>query len=462
MMCGLLLTGWNTVQGQVSVVAPMRAVSAEIAQQTVNVTVRLKMKTEEHWLFSAAECSANGFGKAFSEEQDAEGNVLLKMQGSAESGPLQLDIKVALADLEFGNREVLAYLSRPLPEGLQQDTVIDVDLNALTPATVIATTEGLSGNRLLLRNAGTGHSLVAPFASDQMYLLLEKGSYECALDAQTDAGHVVRSRFQPVEVGNSPMTVNLKARAADFHQLSFVATGLPERYQSPFYVVDDFVPGESGYWLEKGRYEVTANLSDTNPLLLALMRRDTFEVGSTDQQVSLDYNGYADVPVEVLVDENQNQEPVTVRVTDGTETDSVTNYSVLDGVLHTFLPKGKTYVWEVLSSEGAVLKTVEQALTDDLEKITLDLRRETTTVGIASLQNQNNALGVSRTDGGLLITAPDVERLVRVEIFTAGAVKLLQAEVLSGKCLPVYLQRPGFYCVRLQQGNLVRTVKFRW
>lgn len=462
MMCGLLLAGWNTTQGQAPVAVPARTVSAETAQQTVNVTVRLKMKTEEHWLFSAAECSANGFGKAFSEELDAEGYVSLKMQGQAESTPLHLDIKVALADLEFGNREVLAYLSRPLPEGLQQDTVIDVDLNALTPATVIATTEGLSGNRLLLRNAGTGQSLVAPFASDQMYLLLDKGNYECALDAQTDAGHVVRSRFQPVEVSDSPVTVNLKARAADFHQVSFVATGLPERYQSPFYVVDDFVPGESGYWLEKGRYEVTASLSDTNPLLLALMRRDTFEVGSADQQISLDYNGYADVPVEVLVDKDRKQEPVTVRVTDGTDTDSVANYSVLDGALRAFLPKGKTYVWEVLSSEGVVLHTVEQTLTEDQKEVILDLRREDVTVGVASLQNQSSALGVSRTEGGLLITAPDAERLVRVEIFTAGAVKLLQAEVLSGKCLPVYLQRPGFYCVRLQQGNLVRTVKFRW
>lgn len=460
MMCGFLLTGWNAIQGQVPNVASVRAVSAETVRKTVNVTVRLKMKTEEHWLFSGAECSANGFGKAYAEELDAEGNVLLKMQGQTESGPLQLDIKVALADLEFGNREVLAYLSRPLPEGLQQDTVVDMDLNALMPATVIATTEGLSGNRLLLRKTDAAHSLVVPFASDQMYLLLEKGNYECALDAQMETGPVVRSRFQSVEVGDSPVTVNLKARAADFHQVSFVATGLPERCQSPFYVVDDFVPGESGYWLEKGRYEVTANLSDTNPLLLALTRRETFEVDSSDRQVSLDYDGYADVPVEVLVDEKQKS--VTVRVTDGTETDSVTNYSVLDGALYAFLPKGKTYVWEVLSSEGVVLKTVEQALTDDLEKITLDLRRETTTVGIASSQNQNSALSVSRTDGGLLITAPDAERLVRVEIFTTGAVKLLQAEVLPGKCLPVYLQRPGFYGIRLQQGSLVRTVKFCW
>lgn len=462
MMCGLLLAGWNPVQGQVPVVEPVRTVSAEAEQQTVNVTVRLKMKAEEHWLFSAAECSADGFGKAFSEDQDAEGYVLLKMQGQAEKTPLHLDIKIVLADLEFGNREVLAYLSRPLSEGLQRDTVIDVDLNTLMPVTVIATTEGLSGNRLLLRKANTNQSLVTPFVSDQMYLLLENGHYECSLDARTDAGHVVQSRFLPVEVGNRPVTVNLKARAADFHQISFVATGLPEQYQLPFFVVDHFIPGEKGYWLEKGQYEVTANLSDTNPLLLALTRRKAFEVGSADQQVTLDYDGYAEIPVEVLVDEDWKQEAVTVRITDGTEKDSVANYSVLYGPLRAFLLKGKTYVWDILSSEGAVLKTMEQTLTDDMEKVTLDLRREGATVGISSLQNQNKALGISLMNGGLLVTAPDTERMVRVEIFTAGAVKLLQAEILSGKCLPVYLRRPGIYMIRLQQGNLTRTVKISW
>lgn len=460
-MCGLLLAGWGTAYSHVPAPDSVRAISASSVHDSVKVTVRLKMKAEEHWLFSAAECTVSGWGRAYTEETGTDGIIRMEMQGALEYAPLQLDIKVILADLEFGNREVVAYLSRAFSEGFCRDTVIDFDLDDLTSLGITAATNGLTGCRLLLGKPDTRQQLVMPFASDQMYLLLEKGIYHYSLDALTDDGDIVQSCPKQIVVDASPAAIHLQASAENFHQVSFKAVGLPEAYNVPSCLVHDFVPGVNGYRLEPGSYEATASLSESNPLLLSLARKISFEIKNSDEQVILDYGDYVRLPVEILWDETPKFETMILRVTDGMETDSVTGYSVWPGGLNAFLKKGQAYIWEILSADGDVLLREEFSVTDQTRQVTLSLSKESGTVGVPSLQNEGSFLKIRRTDGGFRIEAPEPDELVKTEIFTAGGVKLLQAEVLPGRCLPVHLRRPGIYYVRLQQKGLIRTVRIR-
>ena len=217
-----------------------------------------------------------------------------------------------------------------------------------------------------------------------------------------------------------------------------------------------FYSGES---LEKGSYCLLADLADTNPDLLTLLRKEDFTVGDTDVSVAVDYRDYVSLPVEVLVDEAMKFQPLTYRISDGTETGVVEGYPAVREKLKACLLSHKTYTLEVLSTSGEVLKKQEFRVDDSLSKITVDLRDSGATVGVASLAQSGNTLAVEAVAGRLQVKAPQSADPVQVEIYSASGAFVQCALVPAGGSISLSALKKGGYLVRLKQGKNHRVQK---
>lgn len=455
-ICSFLLASFVLPHTHVRMQA--QPLAEQPASETIRVEVRLKMKSDEFWYFDEATCTVGNQKPAVTETLTPEKYAVLTVENVPVGKAHEVEVNASLADLEFNRREVFAHINCSLPQTLRRDTIINLDLNELVPVTVTATLSGLSKGILLLGNSRSDKLWSMSFASDQMYLLLPSGQYACSLDAQMQSGEAVRTRFQNFEVSAAPQNLNLKAKASDFHRVSFKSLNLPDSYLPPFYQVVDgrFYSGES---LEKGSYCLLADLADTNPDLLTLLRKEDFTVGDTDVSVTLDYRDYVSLPVEVLVDEAMKFQPLTYRISDGTETGVVEGYPAVREKLKACLLSHKTYTLEVLSTSGEVLKKQEFRVDDSLSKITVDLRDLGATVGVASLAQSGNTLAVEAVAGRLQVKAPQSAGPVQVEIYSAAGAFVQRAVVSAGGSISLSALKKGLYLVRLKQGKNHRVQK---
>lgn len=435
-----------------------QSLAEQPASETVRMEVRLKMRDGEFWRFAGATCTVGNQQPVVAETLTPEKYAILTVEDVPVGTVHEVEVNALLADLEFNRREVYAHIVYSLPQTLRCDTIVELDLNELIPVTVTATMSGLSEGRLLLEKTQSDRRWVMPFSSDQMYLLLPSGQYICSLDAQMQSGEAVRTRFQTFEVSTAPQSLNLKAKASDFHRVSFKLLNLPDSYLPPLYLVNDshFYSGE---YLERGTYYLLTDLADTNPDLLTFLRKEDFTMGDADVTVTLDYRDYVSLPVEVLVDEAMKSHRLNYRISDGIEKGIVEGYPAVRGTLRAYLLSDKQYTLEVLSENGEILKKQEFRVDASLSKLTVDLRKSGATVGVASLAQSGNSLGVEAVAGRLLVKAPQSAAPVLVEIYSATGALVQRTVVSAGSSISLSALKKGLYLVRLEQGKSHRVQK---